>query len=799
MTRFFLLSIALFSQLSTAQPDLSKASKSFSGYFDFYYFEDSDQIFLEVEKLGEEFLYVNALSQGLGSNDIGLDRGQLGATQVVFFQKAGNKLMLIQPNLDFRANTDNAAEKKSVREAFAKSVLFGFPIVTKTAKGYLIDLTPFIMQDSHGVTGRLKGSGQGNYSLDKSRSALAIDQTKAFPKNVEFDAMLTFSGNGTGRNIRSVAPNSDFVTAYQHHSFIELPDNQFELRDYDPRSGSYPFSYMDYATPVNQSITKRYTTRHRLEKKFPDQAMSEAVDPIIYYLDPGTPEPVRSALLEGASWWNQAFEAAGFINAFQVKMLPEDADPLDIRYNVIQWVHRSTRGWSYGASVADPRTGEIIKGHVSLGSLRIRQDYLIAQGLSKAPFAENGDGDRAMMALALARIRQLSAHEVGHTLGFQHNFAASANNRASVMDYPHPLISLKNDNIVFDDAYAIGIGAWDIATVMYSYSDFPDGTDETKALNNILNKAYGNGLRYISDSDARASGGAHPYAHLWDGGRSASEELDRVMAVRKKAIEQFSLDNIKDGEAVSVLEDVFAPIYFFHRYQAEAASKLIGGVEYNYATKEDLQSPRPVSAKEQRLALSAILKTLQASELAIPKAQLELFPPRSPGYGRTRESFKSQLGPIFDPMGAAATAADFTLNFLFHPERASRLVLQKAQDSNQLDVSEMTNLTLDHIKNTTYSDPYSQEVQNSINAQILSHLFALSQNDQAYPQVGMSVMSALQNLRKEMAKSKKRSSEQQFILTLLDRFFSNPTAFKPVESPNIPDGSPIGSDWCSYH
>ncbi len=799
MTRFFLLSIALFSQLSTAQPDLSKASKSFSGYFDFYYFEDSDQIFLEVEKLGEEFLYVNALSQGLGSNDIGLDRGQLGATQVVFFQKAGNKLMLIQPNLGFRANTDNAAEKKSVREAFAKSVLFGFPIVTKTAKGYLIDLTPFIMQDSHGVTGRLKGSGQGNYSLDKSRSALAIDQTKAFPKNVEFDAMLTFSGNGTGRNIRSVAPNSDFVTAYQHHSFIELPDNQFELRDYDPRSGSYPFSYMDYATPVNQSITKRYTTRHRLEKKFPDQAMSEAVDPIIYYLDPGTPEPVRSALLEGASWWNQAFEAAGFINAFQVKMLPEDADPLDIRYNVIQWVHRSTRGWSYGASVADPRTGEIIKGHVSLGSLRIRQDYLIAQGLSKAPFAENGDGDSAMMALALARIRQLSAHEVGHTLGFQHNFAASANNRASVMDYPHPLISLKNDNIVFDDAYAIGIGAWDIATVIYSYSDFPDGTDETKALNNILNKAYGNGLRYISDSDARASGGAHPYAHLWDGGRSASEELDRVMAVRKKAIEQFSLDNIKDGEAVSVLEDVFAPIYFFHRYQAEAASKLIGGVEYNYATKEDLQSPRPVSAKEQRLALSAILKTLQASELAIPKAQLELFPPRSPGYGRTRESFKSQLGPIFDPMGAAATAADFTLNFLFHPERASRLVLQKAQDSNQLDVSEMTNLTLDHIKNTTYSDPYSQEVQNSINAQILSHLFALSQNDQAYPQVGMSVMSALQNFRSEMAKSKKRSSEQQFILTLLDRFFSNPTAFKPVESPNIPDGSPIGSDWCSYH
>ena len=799
MTRFFLFSIALLSQFLWAQPDLSKATKSYSGYFDFYYFEDTDQIFLEVANLGEEFLYVNALSQGLGSNDIGLDRGQLGATQVVYFQKAGNKLMLIQPNQEFRAITDNAAEKKSVREAFAKSVLFGFPIVKKTAKGYLIDLTPFLVQDSHGVAGRLKGSGQGSYSLDNSRSALALDQTKAFPKNVEFDAMLTFSGSATGNYIRSVAPNADFVTAYQHHSFIELPDDDFELRAYDPRSGSYPFSYMDYATPVNQSITKRYTTRHRLEKKFPDQAMSEALEPIIYYLDPGTPEPVRSALLEGASWWNQAFEAAGYINAFQVKMLPEDADPLDIRYNVIQWVHRSTRGWSYGASVADPRTGEIIKGHVSLGSLRIRQDYLIAQGLSKAPFAENGTGDSAMMELALARIRQLSAHEVGHTLGFQHNFAASTNNRASVMDYPHPLISLKNDQIVFDDAYDTGIGEWDKATVAYSYSDFAEGIDETKALNDLLNKAYASGLRYISDSDARAAGGAHPYAHLWDGGASASEELTRVMAVRKKAIEQFSLDNIKSGEAVSVLEDVFAPIYFFHRYQAEAASKLIGGVAYQYATKEDLESPKPVDPTEQRSTLSAILKTLQASELAIPKAQLALFPPRSPGYERSRESFKSQLGPVFDPMGAASTAADFTLGFLFRPERASRLVLQKAQDPNQLDVTEMTQSVLAHVKNTTYSDPYLQEVQNSINTQILSHLFVLTQNDSAYPQVGMAVMTALKNFRSDIGGSKKTTSEQQFVLSLLDRFFSNPSAFKPAESPNIPDGSPIGSDWCSFN
>ena len=799
MTRFFIFSLVLFSQLVTAQPDLSKATTAFSGYFDFYYFGGTDQIFIEVERLNEEFLYVNALSQGLGSNDIGLDRGQLGSTQVVYFEKAGNKLLLVQPNLEYRAITDNAAEKKSVREAFAKSVLFGFPIVKKTAKGYLIDLTPFIIQDVHGVTDRLKGTGQGSYSLDKSRSALALNQTKAFPKNVEFDALLTFSGNASGRYIQSVAPNANFVTTYQHHSFIELPDDQFEQRNYDPRSGSYPFSYMDYATPVNQSITKRYTTRHRLEKKFPKQAMSEAVEPIIYYLDPGTPEPVRSALLEGAQWWNQAFEAAGYKDAFQVKMLPEDADPLDIRYNVIQWVHRSTRGWSYGASVADPRTGEIIKGHVSLGSLRIRQDYLIAQGLTKAPFADNGPGDAAMMDLALARIRQLSAHEVGHTLGFQHNFAASSNNRASVMDYPHPLVSLKNDVIVFDDAYDTGIGAWDRTTVAYAYSDFADGTDELTALDNILKAAHDQGLRYISDSDARSSGGAHPYAHLWDGGASAAEELLRIMEVRQKAIDQFSIDNIKKGEAMAVLEDVFAPIYFFHRYQTEATSKLIGGVDYNYATKEDLQTPTVVSVNQQRAALSAILSTLSADALAIPKEKLFLFPPRSPGYSRSRESFKSHLGPIFDPMGAAATAADFTLGFLFHPERASRLVAQKAQDDNQMDVDELVSTTLNYVKKTTYKDPYLQEVQNSINAQILSHLFTLSQDESAYVQVSFDIMSGLKTFRSELSASKKMTEDQQFLANLIDRFLKNPSAFKALQSPNIPDGSPIGSDWCAFN
>ena len=354
---FFSFSIQGFSQFFKDDKGVFK----YEGYFTFYYDENKDKIFLQVENLEREFLYVNALSEGIGSNDIGLDRGQLGNTRVVKFIKAGNKLLLVQPNQDYRAITKNIEEKKSVQQAFAKSVIHGFVIKESNQGKYLLDATSFFMRDAHGVQGRLLGRKQGNYNLDKTKSAINLERTKAFPKNVEFDIMLTFKGSPKGSNIRSVTPTPSLITVNQHHSFVELPDNQYKPRKFDPRSGANAISYLDYATPVNESIKKRFIYRHRLEKKNPNATKSEAVEPIIYYLDRGTPEPVRSALLDGARWWNQAFEAIGFIDAFQVKMLPEGADPLDVRYNVIQWVHRSTRGWSYGSSVSDPRTGEISK------------------------------------------------------------------------------------------------------------------------------------------------------------------------------------------------------------------------------------------------------------------------------------------------------------------------------------------------------------------------------------------------------------------------------------------------------
>ena len=785
----FLSFTTIFAQFSDKKKEFDK----YEGLFDFYYDGKTDKVYLTVDELNKEFLYVYSLSSGIGSNDIGLDRGQLGNEQVVYFKKAGNKLFLVQPNLKYRAITDNDLERKSVEQAFAKSILFGFPIEEEKDGSYIIDITEFLMQDAHGVSAKLKRVNQGSYSLDKTKSAMALERTKAFPKNIEFDVTLTFKGEPQGGYIRSVSPDPSLVTVAQHHSFIELPDDQFEKREYDPRSGSYPFSYYDYATPVELPILKQFITRHRLEKKDPTAAVSEAVEPIIYYLDNGTPEPVRSALLEGGRWWNQAFEAIGYKDAFQVKILPDDADPLDVRYNVIQWVHRSTRGWSYGSSITDPRTGEIIKGHVSLGSLRIRQDYLIAQALMNKPFAERDDNYQPMLDMAIARIRQLSAHEIGHTLGFAHNYAASSTDKASVMDYPHPQFSMKNGEIDFSKAYETGIGDWDKVTVAYSYQSFPKGTDETESLNAILDKAKADGLRFITDQDARPAGSAHVLAHLWDNGASVSKELDEMLTIRKKAIDNFSVDNIQTGTPYSVLEDVFVPLYFFHRYQTEAVAKIIGGLEYNYAIKGDGQQTVAIAEKGmQQDALKSILKTLDAVVIAIPEEKLNLFPPRAFGYPRTRESINGKTGVAFDALSAVETASDMTLSFLLHPERASRLIQQKSLEPDNLGLEEVLDAIVSNTVDKKNKDAYLEEAQTIINFRVLFHMMNLAVSDEVHPQVNAIATQKLKTVSSQLAKNTDAISVE--MVSRIKNFQEHPDKFEVVPSPKIPDGSPIGTD-----
>ena len=780
---------------------LQSKALAYQGFFDFYYEENSGKVFLKVNKerqIDTEFLYINSLSAGIGSNDIGLDRGQLGDERVVYFSKAGNKLLLIQPNLKYRASTENALEKQSVKEAFAESVLFGFPIVETSSAEYLIEMTPFLMQDTHGVSQRLKRSKQGSFKLDKSRSAVSLDRTKAFPKNIELDVLLTFAGQAEGGWIRSVTPSSNSVSVKQHHSFVALPDVPFIPRNFDPRSGAIPFSYYDYSTPVETSTRKVYALRHRLEKTDPNAAQSKAKEPIVYYLDNGTPEPVRSALLEGGSWWNEAFEAAGFIDAFQIKMLPDDADPLDVRYNVIQWVHRSTRGWSYGASVVDPRSGEILKGHVSLGSLRIRQDFMIAQGLTKDPYANGNIDETKMSELAIARIRQLSAHEIGHTLGFAHNFAASTNGRASVMDYPHPKLDVVAGAISYENAYAVGMGAWDKTSVRYSYSEFPEGTDETKELNSILEESILKGNRFISDQDARPIGGAHPYAHLWDNGASAIEEYNHLLNVRSIALKNFSDDQLRVGEPYSVLNDRLVPMYFLHRYQAEAIVKLIGGVDYSYGVKGPIPFEiATVAVETQKEALTAMINSLSSEVLAIPKSLLKQLPPTAFGYSATRESFRSQTGRVFDVLGAPASLGKGIMQMILNPERVSRLIQQKALDANQLSFDQLANELTKSIFKKQYRDSYHQAIQTQLKESYLNVLFGLHANNNTTASVKAISFGVIKRIENGLKKNT-LEPHRAYYINKIKRFLDNPEAYEVQETPVLPDGSPIGTDtFCS--
>ncbi|WP_346837940.1 zinc-dependent metalloprotease [Microbulbifer sp. SAOS-129_SWC] len=648
------------------------------GFQPYYWDDNSGHIYLEIADFDREFLLLTGLAQGLGSNPVGLDRNQVGDSRLVQFQRVGDKVLLHQLNLQYRAQSDNAAERRAVAEAFATSVLWGFPVLAREGERALVDFTPFLLSDQHGVAQSLKATDQGSYSVDDSRSAVYLPRTRNFPQNSEFEARLTFSGGAPGNYLREVVPTPSLVSLRQHISLVQLPDDGYTPRRFHSRSGYFPLQYRDYASAIDQPLDQRFIYRHRLQKK---PGSDEPVKPIVYYVDAGVPEPVRSALIEGASWWEQAFEAAGYKNAFQVKVLPADADPLDVRYNVISWVHRSTRGWSYGAGIADPRTGEIIKGNVTLGSLRVRQDYLIAQGLLQ-PYGDNKADTEALKQLALARIRQLAAHEVGHTLGLAHNFIASTEGRASVMDYPAPLVTLRGMDLGLKDAYATGIGAWDKLAIRYGYGDA--GGDEAGYLASVIDAARQQKLRFISDPDSRSINNAHADSHLWDNGSDPLAEFQRMAKLRRYALDHFSPAANPQGAPRSSLEETLVPVYYGHRYQAEAVGKLIGGLDYDYLYNDAApESYTMVAPERQQQAIDELLSTLTPDFLALPEPVLQLLPPKAYGYGRTDESFPAYTGVAFDAVALAEAAAGHTLSILLDPERAERMVQQHARRGDE--------------------------------------------------------------------------------------------------------------------
>ena len=784
--------------------DLSKMSKQ-DGFIPFYLDEEKGKIYLEIDKLEWEFLYVNSLTAGVGSNDIGLDRGQLGDTRIVEFRKSGNKLFLVHKNYDFRAYSDNPAEVQSIKDAFAESILWGFEIAQKDGDKLIVDATNFYLQDAHGVADRLTRGRQGTFKADASRSGLYLPMTKNFPENTEVEATITLTGQATGAYLRSVTPTPDAVTVRQRHSFIQLPDDQYEPREFDPRGGFGSISYMDFTTPISEPIMKRFIARHRLIKKDITAAVSEVVEPIVYYLDRGTPEPVASALIEGGNWWNQAFEAAGFKNAYRVELAPEGMDLMDVRYNVIQWVHRSTRGWSYGASVRDPRTGEILKGHVSLGSLRVRQDFLIAQGLLQ-PFEEGVPADPKMLELAVARLKQLSAHEIGHTLGLAHSYATSADGRSSVMDYPYPLISeTSSGELDLSNAYDDKIGDWDKWAITYGYGVPASGVEEDEFINKVLEDTYDAGHQFITDSDSRDASGAHPTSHLWDNGKSASEELTRMLKLRENRMKTFGLNAIPTGQPQALLEEVFVPLYLMHRYQIEATSKLLGGVDYRYKIKGDNQIDHDwVSNEQQQAALEALLLTISPKQLLVPESILKLIPPRPFGYGSNRETFVSRVSPIFDPIAPAETIVDLTFDFMLDGARVNRVYLQHLKNNSLLGLNDMLSSVEKQLFSNYTKDDLNLEVTLMTQAKYVDHLIALSKNADVSNTIRAISRGRLRNIAttKGLESSGMNAAAQHrvYLGEKINAFLDLPEELVSQEPLKAPDGSPIGMDImsCDY-
>lgn len=697
----FVAQLVLISPLAAQQSigEYTRGMEKRDGYVPLYWDAEQGRLLLEIGRFDEEFLYLTSLATGVGSTQLGLDRGTIMSEAVARFERVGPKVLLVLVNTQFRAiRTDNPALRRSVEESFPTSTIAAFDVLAEESGRVLVDATGHVVADQLGIAERLQNARQGTFSLSRERSTVYLARTKAFPRNTEIEVSLTFTSQTPGALVRQHAPDGSALTVRAHYSLVQLPEAGYAPRRADPRIGVFGVAFMDFSRPLEERYHGRYIIRHRLEKRNPAAARSEPVRPIVYYLDRGIPEPYRSAFREGAMWWNRLFEAAGFTNAFRVEDMPEDMDPMDARYHVIQWVHRSDPGFSIGPEFVDPRTGEIIKAAVRMDSYRSLTDYNIYAGTVPAAAEALAGGLDAWLAgldpnvsaeaFAMARRRQHAAHEVGHTLGLSHNFVAASYGRASVMDYPAPLIQLRDGRIDLSDAYRDGPGAYDSIAIRYAYTPFP-ADQEHAGLEAIVREAMARGIKFNADGD-NATWSSYPQVTQWVNGSDMLAELSRVMDVRRHLMARFDERAIRPGEPMVMLNYRFVPVYLHHRYNLEAAVKAVGGMEFRYAVRGDTIPPtRMLPAAEQRRALELVLDALEPSELAIPERVLALMAPRAYGVETDEWSFGSAAYPAFDQIGVARLLASTVMNDLFAPRRAARLVAFHARQPDAPSLEEV--------------------------------------------------------------------------------------------------------------
>jgi hypothetical protein len=788
--------------------DATRGLQSQPGFIDVWRDAGKGRVLLSVAELEQPFMLVSSLPYALGSNDVGLDRGQPGDMRMVHFEKHGSRLFLVQENTSYVANSADRDERAAVRESFSNSVLWAGEILASDNERHLVDFSSFLLADRHGIGARLAATKQGAYAVDPARSAVLAAEAKAFPDNVELESLLTFAGPGQADYVRQVGADPASLSMRQRISMVRLPKLEsagWQPRTYHPYSGGFDTSYFDFATPLASSIDVHWQVRHKLEKTDPAAAVSTVKKPIVYYVDRGAPEPVRSALIQGASWWASAFEKAGFKDAYRVELLPEGVDAQDIRYNVITWVHRATRGWSYGNALADPRTGQILRGAVTLGSQRVRQDILIAEALL-APYGKNAPQDKQKLAeqMALARLRQLAAHEVGHTLGFAHNFAASRMGNGSVMDYPHPILKLNQQGEVdLSDAYGVGVGPWDDYIVNYIYGDFGSGAHEQAALAGLRGKARAAGLLYSSDQDDRAPGASHPDGLLWDFGADTLKAWDQLGAVRQRALQTFSADVLPDARQIGELEARLVPVYLLQRYQGEAVARLIGGGEFDYTSAGDVKAGiakagiKVTPAAVQRQAISRLTDSLRAEYLALPANVLDILTPPAAGHERNREYFATRMDSVFDAFSIAEAGAAQTAGFLLDAGRLNRLAWQHARDPQQPGVQEVLTQLL---QKTWQREPVpasvigGEAVQLASNWVVSDSLLNLLEGGKLHSQVSADVRQSLFQLlhwlQKNPGKDATLASRKQ-VSELISAYLKNPQSVKLRGLPPIPPGAPI--------